>query len=466
MSTRIEHDLLGDKDVPADAYWGIHTQRALENFPISRTPISTYPAFIEALAYIKKACARANHSLGLLPHGKMLAISAACECLVSGQYHDQFPISVLQGGAGTSANMNANEVVANLALELMGAQRANYARLHPNDDVNMGQSTNDVYPSAIRLALLLALPHLFAQFEALVVSFEDKARQFEAHLKMGRTQLQEAVPMTLGQEMAAHATSLRHALEQVQQASLRLAVLNLGGTAIGTGINAHPQLGALAVAELSSMTGLALSVASDRIAATSDTGDFVTFSGALKRLAVTLSKTCNDLRLQSSGPRSGFRELRLPARQAGSSIMPGKVNPVIPEVVNQVAFEVIGNDTTVTLAAEAGQLQLNAFEPVIAWSLFKSLYHLAQAAWTLRAHCVQGIEADEQPLREAVVNSTGLVTALAPHIGYEKSVLLAAKVQASGLSVREVALREGVASAEQLDAWLSLTALTRTGWGV
>src|SRR6267378_4212743 len=386
VATRIEHDLLGDRAVPAEAYYGVHTLRALENFPITGTAISIYPDLLRALACVKQAAALANNALGLLPDDKADAIERACEEIREGELLDQFLVDVIQGGAGTSTNMNANEVIANRALELLGRKRGEYQHLHPVEDINMSQSTNDVYPTAVKVALHFAIDRLGAAMQELRRAFDAKAHEFTDVLKMGRTQLQDAVPMTLGQELTTYAVMLQEDEERLREAALLITEINLGATAIGTGINAHPAYAALVCQRLAEITGIRLVTAPNLVEATQDAGAYVQLSGVLKRIAVKLSKVCNDLRLLSSGPRAGLGEINLPPVQAGSSIMPGKVNPVIPEVVNQIAFEVIGNDVTVSFAAEAGQLQLNAFEPVIAHSLFKSLMHLRNGcAWRKRS---------------------------------------------------------------------------------
>ena len=383
-ATRIEHDLLGDRDVPAEAYYGMHTLRARENFPITGTPISIYPDLIKALAHIKHAAALANHELGLLDAPRKDAIVAAYAEIVAGRWHDQFVVDAIQGGAGTSTNMNANEVIANRALELLGHAKGQYQHLHPNEHVNIGQSTNDVYPTALKVATWYGI---FSLVDAMVVmrrAFEAKAAEFADVLKMGRTQLQDAVPMTLGQGFSTYATTLGEDEERTKEAALLIREVNLGGTAIGTaigtGITAHPDYTALVCRHLGALTGIPVITAPNLIEATQDCGAFVQLSGVFKRVAVKLLKTCNVLRLLSSGPRAGLGEINLPPRQAGSSIMPGKVNPVIPEVVNQIALEVIGNDVTVSFAAEAGQLQLNAFEPIIAHSLLRASSTCATAA--------------------------------------------------------------------------------------
>ena len=461
MSTRIEHDLIGNRDVPADAYWGVHTLRAIENFPITGQTISSYAELINALALIKQAAALANHDLGLLDQRRTDAIVGACEDIRAGRWHEQFVVDVIQGGAGTSTNMNANEVIANLALERLGHAKGEYQYLHPNEHVNLGQSTNDVYPTALRLATWTGVQRLVGAMATLRDAFAAKADEFKDVLKMGRTQLQDAVPMTLGQEFMTYAVMLGEDELRLGEASQLMLEINLGATAIGTGINAHPDYPSRVREHLSALFGQQLITAPNLIEATQDCGAFVQLSGVLKRVAVKLSKTCNDLRLLSSGPRAGFGEINLPARQAGSSIMPGKVNPVIPEVVTQVAYEVIGNDMTVTMAAEAGQLQLNAFEPVIAYSLFRSVSHLANACGTLTEHCVKGITANREFLRAQVENSIGLVTALNPFIGYAAATEVAAEAHAHGGGVADIVLARGLMTREQLDAVLNPESLTR-----
>jgi aspartate ammonia-lyase len=461
--TRVEHDLLGERAVPADAYYGIHTLRALENFPITGVSISIYPELVRALACVKQAAALANNALGLLPDAKSDAIVRACEEIREGELLEHFVVDVIQGGAGTSTNMNANEVIANRGLERLGNRRGEYRFLHPVDDVNMSQSTNDVYPTAVNVALHFAIDRLAAAMAGLRRAFGDKAQEFATMLKMGRTQLQDAVPMTLGQEFGTYAVMLQEDEERLREAALLITEINLGATAIGTGINAHPDYAALACERLSDITGIRLVTASNLIEATQDAGAFVQLSGVLKRVAVKLSKVCNDLRLLASGPRAGLGEINLPAVQAGSSIMPGKVNPVIPEVVNQIAFEVIGNDVTVTFAAEAGQLQLNAFEPIIAHSLFKSLTHLTNGIDTLRERCVKGITANRERMARMVESSIGLVTALNPYIGYSAASEVAREALASGKTVYQVVLEKKLLSKERLDEILRPEVLTHPG---
>lgn len=458
---RIERDLLGEREVPVDAYYGVHTLRACENFQISGTPVSVFPELVIALASVKQAAAEANTELGLLASQKCKVIAAACEEVRQGALHDQFVVDVIQGGAGTSTNMNANEVICNRALEIMGHQRGQYTYLHPNEDVNMAQSTNDVYPTALRIATLFYMDGLLAAMEHLRAAFDAKAVEFSPMLKIGRTQLQDAVPMTLGQEFSTYALMLEEDIVRLEEAKRLISEINLGATAIGTGITAHPDYASKALSALNRVTGLSLHTAPNLIEATQDCGGFVQLSGILKRIAVKLSKTCNDLRLLSSGPRSGFGEINLPPMQAGSSIMPGKVNPVIPEVVNQIAFEVIGNDLTITMAAEAGQLQLNAFEPIIANALFRSFKHLTNGCMTLADRCVKGITANPDRLKENLDRSISLVTALNPFIGYEAATAVAAEAHANGTNVRDVILRRELMTESELDDALRHEVLTQ-----
>jgi aspartate ammonia-lyase len=457
---RLEHDLLGDLPVPSDAYFGIHTLRALNNFAISGTTVANYPALVIALAEIKAAAALANAELGLLSRQKADWIVAACREITAGALHEQFPVDVIQGGAGTSTNMNANEVVTNRALEIAGFKKGDYAHLHPNEDVNMSQSTNDVYPTAIKLALQRLIADLVGAMAELRQSFEAKATEFASVLKMGRTQLQDAVPMTLGQEFASYAVMIGEDEARLTEAASLLREINLGATAIGTGITAHPDYAVAVRKHLSEITGLEFMTASNLIEATQDVGAFVQLSGVLKRIAVKLSKVCNDLRLLSSGPRAGLGEINLPPMQAGSSIMPGKVNPVIPEVLNQIAFEVIGNDITVTMAAEGGQLQLNAFEPIISHSLFKSLMHMKAGCETLARKCVAGITANREHLFEVMNRSIGIVTALNPYIGYANATEVARLALESGRGVSEIVLEKGLLSDDDLAAILRPEVLT------
>ncbi|NUQ11323.1 MAG: aspartate ammonia-lyase [Gemmatimonadaceae bacterium] len=452
---RREKDLLGERDVPEDALYGVQTLRALENFPISGTPLREFPALIESLAAVKEAAALANAELGLLPADLCDAIARAAREVRAGRHHEHFLVDMIQGGAGTSTNMNANEVIANRALELLGDQRGNYARLHPNSHVNLGQSTNDVYPTAVRIALHGEIETLRVALRDLAESFQDKGREFEGLLKMGRTQMQDAVPMTLGQEFAAFGHTLLEDVDRLGESLTLVREINMGATAIGTGITAAAGYTELVRRRLSEITGLALVTSPDLIEATSDTGAFVQLSGVLKRCAVKLSKICNDLRLLSSGPRAGFGEINLPPMQPGSSIMPGKVNPVIPEVMNQVCFDVIGGDVTVTMAAEAGQLQLNAFEPIIAFRLLRSIDELRSACEVLRTRCVVGITANPDRLRWFVEHSIGVVTALVPALGYSTATAVAKEALESGRGVYDIVLEKGLMTRSQLDEALN-----------
>ncbi len=451
---RREEDSLGAMDLPRTCLWGIHTQRAIENFPISGMPLSHFPEFIRSLAWVKKAAARANLGLGVLSAEKARVIEEVCDEIIAGRWHDAFRVDMIQGGAGTSTNMNANEVIANLGLLKMGYRTGHYAHLHPNDDVNRSQSTNDVYPTAMRLAIVSQCEAFSAAQMRLVAALKERAEAFREIRKIGRTQLQDAVPMTLGQEFTGFAVTILEDVEIITRLKSLLLEVNLGGTAIGTRVNTPEGYAEAAVAELAEVSGLPAKLAGDLIEASSDTGAYVTFSGVLKRIAVKLSKICNDLRLLSSGPRSGFNEIRLPAVQAGSSIMPGKVNPVIPEVVNQVAFQVIGNDLTVTMAAEAGQLQLNAFEPVIVLNVLQSMRILSQAMDTLAERCIKGIEANVAQCEGALENSLVLATMLVPHIGYAKAAKVAKTALAEGAAVAETAVRLGFGTAAEIEAML------------
>lgn len=453
--TRSESDAVGSLAIPADAYWGIHTARARENFPITRRPISVYPDLIEALAMVKQAAARANKELGTLSDAKADLIDRVCQEIIDGKLHDQFMVGVIQGGAGTSTNMNTNEVIANRGLELMGKAFGDYAHLHPIDDVNRSQSTNDVYPTAIKLAMVIGTQRLLAEHVKLKEAFARKGTEFAHVLKVGRTQLQDAVPMTLGQEFNGFAHTIAEDYDRLNETIPWLNEINMGATAIGTGITADPRYAEAVRRHLSEITGFTMVTSPDLIEATSDAGIFMTLSGHLKRAAVKLSKICNDLRLLSSGPQAGIGEINLPIRQAGSSIMPGKVNPVIPEVVNQVAFSVIGADATVTAAAEAGQLQLNAFEPVIAHSILQSIAWMANACYTLRIHCIDGITANEVRLAAQVSSSVGVVTALTPYIGYAASATLAHTALTTNASIAELVVEAGLMKAEDVARVLS-----------
>jgi len=442
-------------EIPADAYWGIHTARALQNFPITRRAIHVYPDLIVALVRVKQAAARANVELGALDAEKGRIIDAVCEEIVGGALHKEFCVGVIQGGAGTSTNMNTNEVIANRGLELMGHGRGDYQFLHPIDDVNRSQSTNDVYPTAIKLAMVLGTQRLLVEHRLLTKSFRDKGHEFNDVLKIGRTQLQDAVPMTLGQEFRGFAVTLAEDYDRLSEVIPLLNEINMGATAIGTGITADPRYAEAVRRQLVENTGIEMETAPDLIEATSDAGVFMTLSGTLKRAAVKLSKICNDLRLTSSGPQAGLGEIMLPPRQAGSSIMPGKVNPVIPEVVNQVAFSIIGADATVTAAAEAGQLQLNAFEPVITHSILQSLMWLTGACYTLRVNCVDGITANYSRLAAQVESSVGVVTALTPYIGYAASAKLAHEALTTNASIAELVVQAGLMEADDVARVLS-----------
>jgi aspartate ammonia-lyase len=461
-ATRLEHDLLGDYQVPINAYWGVHTARAVDNFPISGVPIGHYRSLIRALAIVKQATAQANFELGELSAEINEAISKACQEVAEGKFDSEFVVDAIQGGAGTSTNMNANEVIANRAIEILGGSKGDYDIVHPLNHVNKSQSTNDVYPTALKLALILEINELLKAMAHLQDAFQGKAIEFKDVIKMGRTQLQDAVPMTLGQEFATFSRMTMEDIQRLQETIPLLREINLGGTAIGTGLNAPVGYAQKACSILSKLSGFDFVVAEDMVEATQDAGVFVMVSGVLKRIAVKLSKTSNDLRLLSSGPRAGLDEINLPPRQAGSSIMPGKVNPVIPEVVNQIAFAVIGNDVTVTMAAEAGQLQLNAFEPIMCRALMMSITQLRQGCYVLADACVSGITANVEKLRLSVEQSIGLVTAISPVLGYENATIVAQKALADDTSVREVVLELGLMTAAQFDELLgNIDALVR-----
>src|SRR5690554_2816433 len=453
--TRIDRDSLGERDIPADVYWGIHTARALENFPITRRPIYVYPDLVTALARVKQAAARANREIGALEPEKADLIERVCEEIVGGALHDQFVVGVIQGGAGTSTNMNANEVIANRGLELMGYERGDYQHLHPIDDVNRSQSTNDVYPTAVKLSLIFGIRRLLEEHRMLADSFARKGAEFAGIVKVGRTQLQDAVPMTLGQEFTGFSNTLVEDHDRLRETIPLLSEINMGATAIGTGITSPPNYTEAVCRHLAEVSGIDTVTAMDLIEATSDTGVFMTVSGTLKRAAVKLSKICNDLRLLSSGPQSGLGEIFLPAKQAGSSIMPGKVNPVIPEVVNQIAFSIVGADATVTAASEAGQLQLNAFEPVIAHSILQSLAWLTNGCRTLRVNCIEGITPNVQRLAAEMAGSVSVVTALTPYIGYAASASLAHTALTTKASIAELVVENGYLSEDEVRRVLS-----------
>ncbi len=453
--SREEHDLLGYRNVPDEYYYGIQTMRARENFNISGISISFYSDIVTAFAMVKKAAAKANNEIGLLPDDLTEAIVFGCDELLHGKYHKEFVVDMIQGGAGTSTNMNANEVIANLALVRMGKEKGEYQYIHPNNHINLSQSTNDSYPTSVKIALINSSISLNKELKLLVDSFNKKADEFNNILKMGRTQLQDAVPMTLGQEFGAYASTLEEEIERIARNADLMLCVNMGATAIGTGINADPKYSPAVIRHLREITGLDIKLAENLVEATQDTGAFVMFSSALKRLAIKLSKIMNDLRLLSSGPRAGLNEINLPAVQPGSSIMPGKVNPVIPEVVNQIAFKVIGNDITVTMAAEAGQLELNVMEPVIVQSLFESIEMLKNGMSVLRYRTIDGITANKEHIENVVRNSIGIVTALNPVIGYENSSSIAKEALETGKSVYDLTLERGLLSEEELKNILS-----------
>lgn len=449
--TRTEHDLLGEREIPNEALYGVQTLRALENFPLTGVPLREYPALVIALAQVKEAAAKANSDLGLLDPVITDAIVRAAREVQNGRHHEHFLVDMIQGGAGTSTNMNANEVLANRALELMGRRHGDYDHCHPNNHVNKSQSTNDVYPTAVKLALHASIGGLRDAMRALVGAFLHKGDEFKELVKMGRTQLQDAVPMTLGQEFAAFGHTIAEDIDRLGEAQALIREINMGATAIGTRLNAPAGYPEAVRAHLSTITDLPLITAPDLVEATSDTGAFVQLSGVLKRCAVKLSKVCNDLRLLSSGPRTGLGEINLPPMQPGSSIMPGKVNPVIPEAVNQVCYDVVGGDMTVTMAAEGGQLQLNVFEPIIAFRLLHNIRTLTAAVHVLRTKCIEGITANPDRLRDFVQRSVGTVTALVPVIGYEACTAVAKDALESGRGVYELVLERGLLTREQLD---------------
>jgi len=457
MSERIEHDLLGSKSISNEFYYGIHTQRAMENFAISHAKISDYPEFVKGMILTKKACAFANKEIGSIPADKADMIIQACDHIISNleKYVSYFPSDVFQGGAGTSVNMNTNEVIANVALEQHGYNKGQYDILNPNDHVNKSQSTNDAYPTGFRVALYFSISSFMASIDALKHAFEAKAEEFKDVLKMGRTQLQDAVPMSLGDEFGAWATNLQEEIVNLERSRDLILEVNLGATAIGTGINAPGGYTDIAVKALSEFSGAPFVPAANLIEATSDCGAYVMISGALKRTAVKLSKICNDLRLLSSGPRCGLNEINLPEMQAGSSIMPAKVNPVIPEVVNQVCFKIIGNDVAISFAAEAGQLQLNVMEPVIAQCLFEDIDLLTNACSTLQDKCITGITANSTHTEEMVYNSVGIITFLNPYIGHHMGDVIGKEAVETGKSIRELVLEKELLSEQELDEILS-----------
>ena len=459
---RIESDLIGELQVPIDAYYGVQTQRAINNYKISNTHMCDYPEYIIAMAYVKMAAASANAELGVLDKTIADAIVKACQEIVDGKFWDQFPVDMMQGGAGTSVNMNANEVIANRALEIMGHKKGEYQFCSPNDHVNCAQSTNDAYPTAFRYTFVRMNVKLEKALKDLIAAFRAKGDEFKHIIKMGRTQLQDAVPMTSGQEFNAFANNLEEEVANLERNVVLLKEINMGGTAIGTGLNAVPGFAELCTKRMSEFTGDKFEKAADLVEATPDTGAYVSYSAALKRLAVKLSKTCNDLRLMASGPRCGLHEINLPAMAPGSSIMPGKVNPVIPEVTNQVCFKVIGNDTAVCFAAEAGQLQLNVMEPVIAECILESQTWLVNAMNTLRTLCVEGITVNAEHCEKMVKNSIGIVTALNPYIGYKASTKIAKEALETGGSVYDLVLEHGLMTKEKLDEALNPESMTES----
>ena len=452
--TRTESDLIGSREVPESALYGVQTLRGIENFRISKFHLNEYPLFIQALAITKMGAAVANRELDLLTEEQTDAILRACKEILEGKHHEQFPVDMIQGGAGTTTNMNINEVVANRALELMGHQKGEYQYCHPNNHVNMSQSTNDAYPTSFKLAFIFMNEELVADLKLLIQAFRAKGEEFKEVLKMGRTQLQDAVPMTMGQEFEAFAANLEEEVDRLNQMAKLFLEVNMGATAIGTGINSEPEYSSKCIKNLRIISGEEFVLASNLIEATPDAGSSVMYSSALKRLAVKLSKICNDLRLLSSGPRCGLNEINLPPMQPGSSIMPGKVNPVIPEVVNQICYRIIGNDLTVTFAAEAGQLQLNVMEPVMVHAIFSSIKMLQKGMDRLRILCVEGITANTQHCREMVLNSIGIVTALNPTLGYENSSRIAKRALKENRSVYDLVLEEGLLTKDELDQLL------------
>lgn len=458
---RVEKDSIGVKDIPEEVYYGVQTLRAAENFHI--TGLNMHPEIINSLAYIKKASAITNCEVGILEKKKAQAIVQACDEIIEGKFHDDFIVDPIQGGAGTSLNMNANEVIANRAIEILGGKKGDYTIVNPNDDVNCGQSTNDVIPTAGKMTSLHLLQNLKKQLLRLYDALNEKAKEFDHVIKMGRTQMQDAVPIRLGQEFKAYSVAIMRDIHRMDKAMDEMRTLNMGGTAIGTGINADENYLRRIVPNLSEISGMEFIQAFDLIDATQNLDSFVAVSGAVKACAVTLSKMSNDLRLMSSGPRAGFREINLPAKQNGSSIMPGKVNPVIPEVVNQVAFNIIGNDMTITMAAEAGQLELNAFEPIIFYCMFQSIDTLGYAVETLVDNCIVGITANEERCRQLVENSVGIITAICPHVGYEKTADIAKKAINSNESVRSLILKENIMDEEELSRILDPIHMTEPG---
>ena len=460
---RTESDLIGDLQVPADAYYGVQTQRAIENFRITGTKMGDYPEFVKAIGYVKLAAAQTNHALGLLPDELLKPISEACKEVIEGKFNHQFLVDMIQGGAGTSVNMNANEVIANRALEIMGYPRGDYQHCSPNDHVNQSQSTNDAYPTTVKLAVIKMNETLIKRLSLLIEAFRKKGKEFADVIKMGRTQLQDAVPMTLGQEFEAFAANLEEEIARLQSNAKLFLEINMGGTAIGTGLNAPKGYAKLCAENLAKLTGEAFVTASNLVEATPDTCSYVIYSSALKRMAVKLSKICNDLRLLSSGPRAGLNEINLPAMQPGSSIMPGKVNPVIAEVLNQVCYQVIGNDTTITLAVENGQFELNVMEPVLAYNLFNNLCYLKNGVNTFVDKLLVDLEVDREQCEYWLNRSVGIVTALLPHLGYETASALAKEAYETGRAIRDIILDQGLLTENEINHILSPKEMTRPG---
>ena len=451
VKTRTESDLLGSVEVPCDVLYGVQTLRGLENFPISTFRLDQYPLFVNGLAVVKLGAAIANHDLGLLTDEQFEAISQACREIMDGKFHEYFPVDMIQGGAGTTTNMNANEVIANRALEIMGHERGEYQYCSPNDHVNCSQSTNDAYPSAIHIGLYATHLKLMQHYKELIAAFMRKAEEFAGIIKMGRTQLEDAVPMTLGQTFHGFASILEAEIENLDHAAREFLTINMGATAIGTGICAVPGYAERCTKAIAEITGWDIRLAGDLVGVTSDTSCMVGYAAAMKRVATKMNKICNDLRLLSSGPRTGLNEINLPPMQPGSSIMPGKVNPVIPEVVNQIAYKVIGNDLTVTMAAEAGQLELNVMEPIIVYSILESIVMMENGMNTLREKCILGITANKERCRDMVYHSIGLVTALNPYLGYETSTELAKEALATGKGIYNLVLEKKLMSKNELD---------------
>ena len=461
MKMRLEADSIGEKNVPAEAYYGVQSLRANENFPITGRLLE--PELVRGHAVLKKACALANKEAGILTAEVADAIVKACDAILEGKFMDQFIVDPIQGGAGTSMNMNANEVIANVAIEILGGTKGDYSIVHPNDHVNNGQSTNDIVPTAGKIAMLALLPATEKALEELIAAFAEKAKEFDGVIKMGRTQMQDAVPIRLGQEFNAYATAITRGLKRLRKAKEELYSVNMGGTAIGTGINADTTYFSRVTPILAELTGMPFVQAEDLVDGTQNIDSYACISSALRDCALALSKISNDLRVMSSGPKTGFGEINLPAKQNGSSIMPGKVNPVIPEVVSQVAFRIMGNDVTVAMAVEAGQLELNAFEPVIFDAIFESIKTMRAAAETLTENCVKGITANADRCRDLLEASVGMVTALCPHIGYAKSAKLAKESLATGTPIRQLLVESGTLTKEECDRIMDAYAMTSPG---